>query len=126
MEPKPLRIKGGPEAKIQAAIMAKLMRLGWWVVHLHASVYMVGMPDLFATHNKYGVRLIEVKDPSRRGNIFTPAQLKNFPELVRNGSPIWVLTSDADSEIAKLMNKDPKTGRWEGNWWQFLQVAPKG
>jgi hypothetical protein len=117
MEAKQPKIKNGPEWQIQQAIMKKLFSLGWHVEHLHASVYLTGLPDLFATRmcaNKVGIqRFIEVKDPKRRGNIFTPAQLKKFPILCKNGSPVWVLTSDSDDEIAKLFKPY--------NWYVYLQ-----
>jgi len=61
---------------------------------------MSGFPDLFACHSSYGIRLIEVKNPYAHS--FTAAQRIEFVKMATNGAPIYVLISDADSEIRKL------------------------
>lgn len=92
--------KTGPESKIQEAVIAKLRSLGWHVEVLAASQYMAGLPDLMATHSRYGIKLIEIKNPAAFS--FTPAQRENFPKLVANGAPIWILIGDSEKEISKI------------------------
>jgi hypothetical protein len=106
---KPLR----PEEKIQTAIREKLHKLEWYTVKIHGSVYQSGLPDLYATHAKYGSRWIEVKNP--KGFHFTAAQLEVFPKLVAFGTNVWVLISDDDSEIAKLFKPS--------NWYQYIYAG---
>jgi len=103
MEPFKPRVKKGPEAKIQAAIVKKLKLLGWHVMETHGNVFQKGLPDLFACHKLYGQRWIEVKNAS--AYCFTAAQKENFPKMCSNGAPIWILVSDSDSEIQKLYGK---------------------
>lgn len=112
MDPKNLKSRKGPEAKIQDAICKKLRALGWHTEETHGNLYQFGLPDVYAMHQKYGTRWIEVKDPKRRGNIFTPAQRLKFPIWVAHGVGVWVLTSDSDSEYQKLFKPC--------NWWQYL------
>ena len=97
---------------IQKKIKDKLTLAGWYVVVLHGSMYQSGMPDLYCTHSRYGVRLVEVKRPDRKGDVFTPAQIDVFPKLCANGSNVWVLTGEGDSEIKKLFGPC--------NWYTFL------
>lgn len=94
--------KKGPEAIIQANIVKKLTLLGWHVEVTHGNVYQFGFPDLYCIHIKYGTRWIEVKDPKRKGDLFTAAQLEKFPLWNAKGVGIWILTSDSDFEYAKL------------------------
>lgn len=103
MEPKKLnKPKQGPEAIVQAAIVKKLTLLGWHVEETHGNIYQFGFPDLYAMHTSYGTRWIEVKDPLRKGNLFTAAQLKKFPIWISRGVGIWVLKGDSKEEIDKL------------------------
>lgn len=81
----------GPEAKVEASIIRFLEGRGWYVRRIHGSSYQAGLPDLMACHPRYGIRLIEVKDPNRRGRMFTPAQENTFPKLIRHGAPVLVL-----------------------------------
>lgn len=87
--------------------------MGWVVMETHGNAFQSGFPDLYATHFDVGGRWIEVKNPLKYE--FTPAQLKYFPMLSSNGTPIWILTSDADDQIKKLF-KPP-------NWHHFLKGA---
>lgn len=82
---------------------------------MHGSVYQQGIPDLYATHVKYGPRWIEVKLPGMVGSKFTPAQLEWFPILHANGSPIWILTAVNDSEYKKLFQ--------EANLFEYMLLA---
>ena len=69
---------------------------------MHASENFRGFPDLYCTHKRYGYRWVEVKLPGMKGSKFTPAQLDVFPKLIANGTHIWILTSDSDTELALL------------------------
>jgi len=112
MKPFNTRMKR-PEEKIQDAIRDKLHLLGWFTIKLHGNQFQSGMPDLYATHSRYGCRLIEVKNPT--GYHFTAAQLEVFPKLVAHGSPVWVLISDQDDEIKKLFGP--------ANWHLYLYAG---
>lgn len=113
---KALKVKTkGPEEKIQAAIVDFLTLRGWLVKRLIGNQYQSGWPDLYATHSTYKGRFIEVKDPDRKGDVFTHAQKEWFPKLAANGTPIWVLVGATEAEYAKLFKPQ--------NWYQFLHVA---
>ncbi len=105
--------RGGPEAKIQEALIDFLTLKGWFVKSTHGNLYQQGFPDLFATHTKYGARWIEVKNAEKYS--FTPGQIEWFPKFVANGSGIWILTDATEVEYQKLFKPC--------NWWQFLSVA---
>ncbi|MCK5020574.1 MAG: hypothetical protein KAS32_26380 [Candidatus Peribacteraceae bacterium] len=104
--------KSGPEHKIQDKVITMLLRKGWYVVRVPGSKLLSGMPDLFATHSRYGQRLIEIKRPKMEGSKFTPAQLERFPKLAANGSGVWVLVADTKDEYDKLFKRQ--------NWWTYL------
>jgi len=70
------------------------------VVRIHGSLFQSGLPDLYATHSRYGPRWIEVKQPIDFS--FTGAQLDRFPKLSANGTKIWILTAATESEYKKL------------------------
>ena len=103
-----------PEEKIQEAIVKMLRYRGWLVKRMIGNMYQSGFPDLFACHTKYGIRFIEVKDPKRRGDVYTTAQKEWFPKFQANGCPVWVLIGDSEREYKKLFEP--------GNWWQYLQT----
>lgn len=103
--------KEGPESKIQAAIVKKLTLLKWFVLETHGNMFQRGLPDIYATHRLYGARWIEVKNPESYS--FTAAQVSTFPLLVANGAGVWILISDEDSEIKKLMKPC--------NWYQYFK-----
>ena len=94
--------KGRPEAKIQKAICNRLRQKGWYVRETHGNMYQSGFPDVYATHQKYGQRWIEVKLPNMKGSHFTRAQKDVFPQLVANGTKIWIITGHNDYELDKL------------------------
>src|SRR5215831_2375487 len=104
--------RDGPEAAIQERVIKKLTLLGWYVVVLHGNIYQFGMPDLFCTHVKYGIRLVEIKNPKNYS--FTGGQLSVFHKLVANGCGVWILIDDTDEEVAKLF-KAP-------NYWHYLSI----
>jgi len=124
MNPKKTNRRGrsvqGPESVIEQAIIDYLKVRDWYVRRLHGSTFQAGMPDLFACCKMSGanlIRLIEVKDPTRKGDIFTPAQLETFPKLNANGCPVYVMTAATDEEYKKLFK--------EGNWHEYLREFRK-
>lgn len=104
----------GPEAKIVEELRNFLVVRGWFVVKMHGSQYQAGFPDLYCTHSHFGIRLVEVKDPKRGHDPFTPAQLELFPKLSANGSKIFVLTAANEEQYKLLFGPE--------NWYQFLGV----
>lgn len=114
MDPmKPVRTrKHGPEAAIQEKLISKLKSFDWAVIATHGNEWQMGLPDLYCAHFMYGTRWIEVKNPLAYS--FTPAQMIVFPLLSSKGVGIWVLTSDDDMEIRKLMKP--------ANWYQYLSI----
>lgn len=82
----------------------------------HGGMYQSGFPDLYCTHEKYGQRWIEVKLPDMQGSKFTPAQKKHFPELVENGTPIWIFTAASETQY-KLLFERP-----EGNFLDYWLI----
>jgi hypothetical protein len=106
--------KHGPEFYIQEALISFLRFRGWFIKPTHGNMFQSGFPDLFCTHYKYGHRWVEVKDPNRSGDPFTPAQRETFPLLCANGSGVWVLIAATEAEYKKLFVKY--------NWWQYTGV----
>lgn len=115
---KPFRAKKhgsqGPEAKIQKAIIKMLEDKGWWVKVTHGNAHTAGWPDLFACHQMYGNRWIEVKLPEMKGSKFTNAQLRDFPKFNNVGGGVWVLTAATQKEYDKLFAP--------ANWWLYLSI----
>lgn len=114
---KPIKKKHGPEYHIQRKIIRKLELLGWYVKNTHGNMFQAGFPDLYATHKIHGVRWIEVK--VKMGSSFTKAQKECFPLFAANGTKIWVLVSDHDSEIKKLFYRDA-SGELIDNWYWYV------
>lgn len=112
MEPFKGTKRGNPEKKIQDAITKYLQDRGWLVLRMAASMYMSGIPDLWASHKKYGERWIEVKLPNMKGSKFTPAQLSTFPEICAHGSGVWILTAATQTEYMKLFDSC--------NWYHYM------
>jgi len=107
----PIKVKRDrPEQKIQDKVMQKLRMQGWFIIKTHGNQFQSGLPDLYATHSKYGQRWIEMKTPEGR---FTAAQRDVFPKLSANGTRIWVLVSAEDHEIQKIFGPE--------NWYRFLK-----
>lgn len=70
--------------------------------HTHGGMFQAGFPDLWITHRKYGGKWVEIKLPNMKGSRFTKDQMIEFPLLLDNGTPIWILTSVCESEYQKL------------------------
>lgn len=120
MKPKKFNRRGrsvkGPEAKIEQEIIDFLKIRDWFVQRLHGSTFQAGMPDLYAATkmSKIGiVRLIEVKDPARKGEIFTPAQLEMFPKICAHGGTVHVMTAATEEQYEKLFKPS--------NWHEYLR-----
>lgn len=105
--------KEGPERKIQNALMRFLTDRGWYVIETHGNMYQRGLPDLFATHQRYGGRWIEVKNADQF--CFTPAQLETFPKFTSNGTGIWILVAANQEEYEKLFKP--------ANWGFYLRIS---
>jgi hypothetical protein len=84
-----IRGKHGPEYKIQQDIIKYLQKRGWYVKIMTASLYLKGMPDLYATHRVYGPKFIEVK--YEKSWHFTKDQKLVFPQLLGHGTKIWIM-----------------------------------
>lgn len=106
--------RGRPEDKIRDNIKKFLEGLGWYVKIIHGGKYQDGLPDLYCTHRKYGIRWVEVKLPGMKGSSFTKSQKVTFPKLSDNGTPIWVLTAPTETEYAKLFKQE--------NWFEYFML----
>lgn len=113
MNPKKLK-KRGPESILEEKFEMFMRARGWYVKKMHGSAFQSGFPDYFCCHSKYGIRLVELKDPNRKGEPFTGAQLAEFPKMSANGAPIYVITAATETEYDKLFKPQ--------NWYQFLGV----
>ena len=104
---RPLRksTRNQPERELQNGWLTWFRAHGWYVIEMNASAVLSGLPDLFTTHTEHGFRWVEVKLPGMVGSKFTPAQNKRFPEIVNNGTPIWILTEVTQNEYNKLFSQ---------------------
>jgi hypothetical protein len=105
-------VGNGPEAQIQDEIVKMLRHHGWHVMISHGTMFQVGWPDLYCCHTRYGHRFIEVKNP--KAYSFTPAQLREFPQICANGSGVWILVAATNEEYEKLFKRC--------NWYQYLSI----
>lgn len=97
-----IKTKHGPEYAIQQRIIKYLQKRGWYVKIMTASMFMSGLPDLYATHRVYGGKFIEVKH--EKAWHFTVAQKEVFPQLLGHGTPIWILFEADAANYKKLFN----------------------
>lgn len=95
-----VNVHEGPEAKIQKAIVKYLRYREWFVKETHGNAYQAGFPDLYATHIRWGPRWIEVKRIDCFS--FTLAQIRDYPRMISNGSPIWIMHEDTDRNYELL------------------------
>ena len=114
---KPVK-KGGsgkqPESYIVDDLTHYMMARGWLVMKTHGNKFQQGFPDLYCAHREYKTRWIEVKQPHRKVNPFTEAQLRTFQEFAAKGVGVWVLTAGDEKEYKKL---------WlPANWYTFLHI----
>ena len=108
------RKRAKPETLLQDDIAKMMVYKGWFCFETHGNIYQSGLPDIFCTHSVYGHRWVEVKMPTRTGNVFTARQCEIFPKLCANGSGVWVLIADTEIEYEKLFKPF--------NWWQYTQA----
>lgn len=94
--------RGGkqPEAKIQRDWIKMVVLRGWSVKATHGSELQYGFPDMFMTHAQHGHRWVDAKVKGRYR--ITAAQYDYWPELCRNGSGVWIITSASAFEYNKL------------------------
>lgn len=112
MEPFKARKRGAPEDKIKTEIIDFLILRGWFCKVTHGNLYQSGFPDVFACHNMYGSRWIEIKNPGKYA--FTQQQLEDFPKFNAHGVGIWVMVAATEDEYQKLFKPC--------NWWHYLQI----
>jgi len=106
------KIRGvkGIEYKLQQKIIKYLQDRNWFVKVLTGTMYQWGLPDLFACHKKYGIKLIEIKNPEQYS--FTAAQIQEFPKLISNGAPVYVMTAANKENYDRLFGPS--------NLWLYL------
>ena len=102
MDKPKIKAKHGPEFRVQARIKKFLEARGWHVERLVGFQFQSGLPDLIASHIKFGFRPIEVKIVKNGKARFTKAQRHKFPVLVTSGWGIWILSNASEIEYEKL------------------------
>ena len=102
MEPLKLKtnVHTGPEAIIQRDFGKYLREREWFVISTHGNQFQSGLPDDYVTHERWKQRWVEYKNPLSFS--FTPSQVKIFPKLIANGTPIWIIGAATDVEYEKL------------------------
>lgn len=106
----------GPEAKIHAALELYLKSRDWYVKSTHGNQFQAGFPDIYASHQKFGIKWIEVKNPASFS--FTPAQIKEFPKMSSCGTYIWILCAATDAEYERLFKP--------ANWMEWFVCFQSG
>ena len=101
----------GPKPKLEKdhhrEIKAHMEKRGWLVLKVTGSIYMVGWPDIYATHKEHGARWIETKRPTT-GKL-SPEQIKMFAKLTEYGAGVWIL--EKVEEYPRLFGQP--------NWWRW-------
>jgi len=122
-----------PEAMIQKAIINSLRIKCWHVMPTTGNALQAGFPDLYACHYRYGSRWIEVKRPWMRGSYFTDAQFKVFPEMIKHGAGIWVMTDSSEYEclfrrhnlVGAMLMHEPHTRKGK-TLYESISDGPEG
>lgn len=106
------KIRGvkGVEYKLQQKIIEYLRDRGWFVKPLTGTMYQWGFPDLFACHKRYGIKIIEIKNPELYS--FTAAQIQEFPKFISNGAPVYVMTAANKENYDRLFGPS--------NYWLYI------
>lgn len=91
----------------------------WYTVKIPGGRFLSGFPDIYATHHRFGIRLIETKIPI--GGKLSDSQIAMFRKLARHGSKIYVLHDETNYD---MLFGDP-------NWLSFALgrtniAQPKG
>lgn len=94
MRPIKLRNKHGPEWRIQRDFIAFLEDRHWHVERMIGNMLQYGIPDINASHAKYGERWIDLKNPDSYE--FTIRQIQKWPIWEANGRKIWIITGNCD------------------------------
>ena len=98
------------ESQIQNEIIKFLKERDWDVSATHGTSLMVGFPDLYACHSKFGVRWIEVKEPNE-GRL-TQSQRERFMKWASCNVGIWIMTAATEFDYRCLFTPP--------NWHQWL------
>lgn len=106
----------GPEAKIHSALERYLREREWYVKSTHGNQFQSGFPDVYASHQQFLIRWIEVKNPEAFS--FTPAQIKEFPKMSACGTGIWILCAATDDEYNRLFKP--------ANWMEWFVCYQSG
>ncbi len=106
----------GPEAVIHKDILDYLKVRDWFVKSTHGNQFQYGLPDIFASHQKFGMRWIEVKNPLQFS--FTAAQIKEFPLMAAHGAGIWIMCAATDKEYERLFKP--------ANWMEWYTCYAAG
>jgi hypothetical protein len=118
MEPLQMRknAHNGPEAKIHAALESYLREREWYVKSTHGNQFQFGFPDIYSSHEKFGIKWIEVKNPLHFS--FTPAQIREFPKMSAAGTGIWILCAATEEEYRRLFKP--------ANWMEWFVCYQSG
>lgn len=105
---------GGPEkeAIIQKRILKRLLLDGWFAKATHGNEFQKGFPDIFACHNSYGSRWIDVKRP--KGYKIKDSQHHAWREMAKRNVGVWILCDSIDWEMNKLYQP--------ANWYTYLSA----
>jgi len=107
-----LRNKHGPEYYLQGKIVKRLIEVGWHVERVIGNALQKGLPDLMAMHPRYGIRLIDVKNPGSYS--FTRAQKVKWPVFHSYGGGVYILTSP--DEVDLLLGSPNWLDYWKTSW----------
>lgn len=100
-----IKRNSSPEADLQKLIIDFFEARNWLVREVHGGARNYGWPDLRASHVTYGAKWVEVKLPNMKGSKFTKAQKKWFPQMVKHGDWIWIMTAPNMHEYKQLFNR---------------------
>jgi hypothetical protein len=108
-----IRKQHGPEYGIQREIVKFLRLRGWHVERLVGMAWQSGLSDLFICHKKFGIRFVEIKQEDHYR--FTRAQKYKFPQLMKNGCGVWILTAATEKQYERLFGLP--------NLWDYLDIT---
>jgi len=103
------KIRRQPERdEVSRPLVAFMRKRGWHCTKMHGNMYQQGVPDLYCTHPKFGVKWVETKVVGKK---LRATQRKLFREWAQHGSGnIWVINHCDD--YGKLF--DPP------NWYRYV------
>jgi hypothetical protein len=109
-----IREAHGPEWKIQQSLIKYLRARQWMVEVTQGNLFQQGFPDLYLSHNKFGQRWVDVKNPV--SYTFTKAQRRKWPVWEKFGVGIWILVAPTDEEYDKLFDAPNWRHYWKPKW----------